>query len=204
MTHLRVIGSHKCAWDQDVANCGYITAPEAQGRGIARAMLSHSFERAAGRGFLAMQFNCVVSTNTRAVESWQRNGFAIVGRLPPGLSSSDSWLCRRFGHVPTTLTYDGKTFVLPSPDRRRKLCGDYGLGFPPISAAHEAAPVSLSVCNDLRWPERSMTDGWCEKDYFVFEIAAASEKIAQEFRCHRFMLSADIQGQPQCGDVFRG
>lgn len=65
-----------------VANCGYITAPDAQGRGIARAMLSHSLERAGQRGFRAMQFNFVVSSNTRAVESWQRNGFEIVGRLP--------------------------------------------------------------------------------------------------------------------------
>jgi hypothetical protein len=30
----------------------------------------------------AMQFNFVVSTNERAVRTWQRNGFDIVGRLP--------------------------------------------------------------------------------------------------------------------------
>ena len=30
----------------------------------------------------AMQFNFVVSTNTQAVQVWQRCGFAIVGRLP--------------------------------------------------------------------------------------------------------------------------
>jgi len=29
-----------------------------------------------------MQFNCVVSTNERAVKLWQKWGFAIVGRLP--------------------------------------------------------------------------------------------------------------------------
>ena len=29
-----------------------------------------------------MQFNCVVSTNTRAVALWQAMGFEIVGRLP--------------------------------------------------------------------------------------------------------------------------
>lgn len=65
-----------------VANCGYITAPAAQGRGIARAMLSHSLQRARERGFRAMQFNCVVSTNTRAVQTWEENGFAVVGTLP--------------------------------------------------------------------------------------------------------------------------
>jgi GNAT superfamily N-acetyltransferase len=65
-----------------VANCGYMTAPAAQGRGIARAMLNHSLKRARERGFRAMQFNCVVSTNKRAVQTWQENGFAVVGRLP--------------------------------------------------------------------------------------------------------------------------
>ena len=65
-----------------VANCGYVTADAAQGKGIARAMCEHSLERAKERGFLAMQFNFVVSTNGRAVKLWQNLGFEIVGRLP--------------------------------------------------------------------------------------------------------------------------
>jgi ribosomal protein S18 acetylase RimI-like enzyme len=65
-----------------VANCGYVTAPAAQGRGIARQMCLHSLERAKERGFRAMQFNFVVSTNQRAVKLWSDLGFEIVGRLP--------------------------------------------------------------------------------------------------------------------------
>ncbi|MDD7970046.1 GNAT family N-acetyltransferase [Roseinatronobacter alkalisoli] len=65
-----------------VANCGFVTAPEAQGRGVARMMLAHALDTARARGFSAMQFNCVVSSNTRAVALWQANGFEIVGRLP--------------------------------------------------------------------------------------------------------------------------
>ena len=65
-----------------VANCGYVTAPWASGRGVARAMCAHSLEHARGRGFRAMQFNFVVSTNERAVRLWQSFGFEIVGRLP--------------------------------------------------------------------------------------------------------------------------
>ena len=65
-----------------VANCGYVTAAAAQGRGIARAMCLHSLERAKERGFRAMQFNFVVSTNERAVKLWLGLGFEIVGRLP--------------------------------------------------------------------------------------------------------------------------
>ncbi len=65
-----------------VANCGYMTAASATGRGVARAMCAHSLERARERGFRAMQFNFVVSTNERAVRLWQRFDFEIVGRLP--------------------------------------------------------------------------------------------------------------------------
>jgi GNAT superfamily N-acetyltransferase len=65
-----------------VANCGYMTAPDATGRGVARAMCAYSLERARERGFHAMQFNFVVSTNARAVRLWQSFGFEIIGRLP--------------------------------------------------------------------------------------------------------------------------
>jgi L-amino acid N-acyltransferase YncA len=65
-----------------VANCGYVTGAAARGRGVARAMAVHSLRQAAARGYRAMQFNFVVSTNLAAVALWQRLGFAIVGRLP--------------------------------------------------------------------------------------------------------------------------
>jgi hypothetical protein len=45
-------------------------------------MCAHSLEQARARGFRAMQFNIVVSANTRAVAAWQGMGFAIVGTLP--------------------------------------------------------------------------------------------------------------------------
>lgn len=65
-----------------VANCGYMTDPARQGRGVARAMCLHSLDHARARSFRAMQFNIVVSTNTRAVRLWDSLGFAVVGRLP--------------------------------------------------------------------------------------------------------------------------
>ncbi len=68
-------GAHVC-------NCGYMTAAAATGRGVARAMCAHSLEYAKARGYLAMQFNFVVSTNVRAVALWERMGFGVVGRLP--------------------------------------------------------------------------------------------------------------------------
>ena len=64
-----------------VANCGYMTAQHATGRGVARAMCVHSLDVARQRGFRAMQFNFVVSTNERAVRLWASLGFETVGRL---------------------------------------------------------------------------------------------------------------------------
>lgn len=83
-----------------VANCGYMTAPEATGRGVARAMCTHSLAHARARGFRAMQFNFVVSTNERAVGLWQSFGFEIVGRLPaaflhPSLGYVDAFVMYR-------------------------------------------------------------------------------------------------------------
>lgn len=68
-------GAHVC-------NCGYMTHPRATGRGVARRMCQHSLEHARARGYRAMQFNFVVSTNERAVRLWQSLGFDIAGRLP--------------------------------------------------------------------------------------------------------------------------
>jgi ribosomal protein S18 acetylase RimI-like enzyme len=65
-----------------IANCGYVTAGTATGRGVGRAMCEHSMAQAKARGFRAMQFNFVVSTNERAVRLWQACGFEIVGRVP--------------------------------------------------------------------------------------------------------------------------
>lgn len=57
-------------------------------------------EEARRQGFMAMQFNMVVSTNERAVALWQRMGFAIVGTLPKvfrhsGLGLVDAYVMHR-------------------------------------------------------------------------------------------------------------
>lgn len=55
-------GAHVC-------NCGFVTAAEAHGQGIARAMLDHALATATAKCY-------------RAIDIWQRAGFRIVGRLP--------------------------------------------------------------------------------------------------------------------------
>lgn len=69
------LGSH-------VANAGYMVKEGYNGRGIATSMCEHSLEEARRAGYLAMQFNAVVSTNERAVRLWERMGFSVVGRVP--------------------------------------------------------------------------------------------------------------------------
>ena len=83
-----------------VANCAFMTAHAAQGRGIAGAMCADALQRAAAAGYGAMQFNFVVSSNTRAVALWRRFGFEIVGRLPdvfrhPSLGLVDAFVMYR-------------------------------------------------------------------------------------------------------------
>ena len=65
-----------------VANCGYMVAPAAMRRGVARVMCEHSLAQARTHGFTAMQFNFVIASNERAVRLWQSCGFKIVGTLP--------------------------------------------------------------------------------------------------------------------------
>lgn len=71
------LGSH-------IANCNYMVAPHHQGKGIGNALCAHSIQFAKNKGYLAMQFNIVMSTNTHAVKLWQKFGFVIIGTTPKG------------------------------------------------------------------------------------------------------------------------
>ena len=68
-------GAHVC-------NCGFITAPDTGGKGVARTMLTDALIRAKALGYKAMQFNFVLANNVRAIDIWHRAGFDTVGRLP--------------------------------------------------------------------------------------------------------------------------
>ena len=76
------IRANQAGGGRHVCNCGFMTAAAAAGRGIARALCAHALAHARARGFRAMQFNFVVSTNERAVALWLSMGFEEVGRLP--------------------------------------------------------------------------------------------------------------------------
>jgi GNAT superfamily N-acetyltransferase len=83
----RIVGTYALRPNQPglgnhVANCGYMTHPDARGHGIGAALCAHSLQAARERGYTAMQFNYVVASNEGAVRLWQKHGFAIVGRVP--------------------------------------------------------------------------------------------------------------------------
>lgn len=83
----RLLGMYKLVANQvglgdHVANASFMVDPAAQGVGIGKLLGLHCMEQARQSGFLAMQFNFVVSTNIGAVSLWKKLGFAIIGTLP--------------------------------------------------------------------------------------------------------------------------
>ena len=85
----RVIGTYFIRPNQPglgahIANCGYMVHQATRGKGIGWQMCEHSLEIAKELGYTGMQFNIVVSTNTKAVELWKKLGFRIIGTIPGG------------------------------------------------------------------------------------------------------------------------
>jgi ribosomal protein S18 acetylase RimI-like enzyme len=71
------LGSHVC-------NAAYIVHPDYRQQKIGTQMCEHSLKKAKEMGFHSMQFNMVVSTNTKAVSLWMKMGFEVVGTVPEG------------------------------------------------------------------------------------------------------------------------
>jgi L-amino acid N-acyltransferase YncA len=67
-----------------IANATYMVKARHRGRDVGQRLGEHSLKRARETGYLAMQFNAVVSSNTRSVKLWQRLGFSIIGTVPNG------------------------------------------------------------------------------------------------------------------------
>jgi len=72
-----------------VANAGFMVRVDRSGRGIGAAMGEHAIATARTAGYHAMQFNFVVSTNTRAVDLWTRLGFSVIGTVPGAFHHAD-------------------------------------------------------------------------------------------------------------------
>ncbi len=83
------LGSH-------IANAGYMVTEKAAGKGIGRAMGEFSLEEAKRLGYLAMQFNIVVKSNTRAVKLWEKLGFSIIGEIPDAFNHKQNGLTNAY------------------------------------------------------------------------------------------------------------
>jgi len=107
----RVLGMYRLVPNQagrghHVASASFMVSPTALGAGIGRQLGEHCLEEARRQGYLAMQFNYVVSTNTAAVRLWKKLGFSIVGTLPKAFRH------RRLGYVDAYVMYQ----LLQDPD----------------------------------------------------------------------------------------
>ncbi len=83
----RVLGSAKMgpnrpAQGSHVGTASFMVGSAARGRGIGRAMGEYAVEWHRAKGFAAIQFNAVVSTNTGAVKLWESLGFETIGVVP--------------------------------------------------------------------------------------------------------------------------
>lgn len=83
---------HRTGRAGHVANASFIVHPDYRRRGIARTLGKAALEYAKKHGYLAMQFNFVVSINTVAVNLWQSLGFKIVGTLPKAFDHAEKGL----------------------------------------------------------------------------------------------------------------
>ena len=67
-----------------IANAGYVVAESARGRGVGRALVEDSIERAPQVGFDAIIFNLVFESNpARAL--YESLGWSEIGRIPRGV-----------------------------------------------------------------------------------------------------------------------
>lgn len=69
-----------------IANCGFMTSAHASGKGVGKVMADHALITAKAQGFLGMQFNFVVSTNSGTIHLWHKLGFETLTRLPRAFS----------------------------------------------------------------------------------------------------------------------
>lgn len=87
------VGPNRPGRGSHMATASFMVSPAARGRGVGRSLAEYALGWAAEAGFLAMQFNAVVETNTGAVRLWESLGFETVGTVPAAFNS------RTHGHV---------------------------------------------------------------------------------------------------------
>ena len=83
------LGSH-------IANASYMVSEKSSGKGIGKLMGEFSLKEAKRVGYLAMQFNIVVKSNTRAIALWKLLGFDIIGEIPDAFNHKEKGLTNAY------------------------------------------------------------------------------------------------------------
>lgn len=65
-----------------VANATYAVSKAFRASGLGRRLVEDSINKAKEKGFRGFQFNAVVSTNTVAINLYEKLGFHLVGTVP--------------------------------------------------------------------------------------------------------------------------
>ncbi|MDO8148563.1 GNAT family N-acetyltransferase [Isoptericola sp. b515] len=81
------MGPNKPGHGDHVGTAAFMVAPEARGRGVARALAEHVVAWHRAEGYRGIQFNAVVESNTAAVRLWRSLGWDIVGTVPRAFRS---------------------------------------------------------------------------------------------------------------------
>ena len=82
-----ILGTAKCgpnrpARGSHVSTASFMVSADARGSGVGRALCETVIAWAKERGYHAMQFNAVVSTNVHAIELYRKLGFVTIGTVP--------------------------------------------------------------------------------------------------------------------------
>ena len=65
-----------------ICNAGFIVQPSARGLGIGRYMGENMLAIATAKGYTAVMFNVIFSTNTASLNLWKSLDFSILGIIP--------------------------------------------------------------------------------------------------------------------------
>lgn len=73
-----------------IANALYAVDKSYKGQGIGKLLGSHSIKIALEKGYSAIQFNAVVSTNNTAIKLWEGLGFKKIGTIEQGFRNKNN------------------------------------------------------------------------------------------------------------------
>jgi L-amino acid N-acyltransferase YncA len=86
------MGPNRPGRGSHVATASFMVDPRGQGKGVGRALGEYVIDWARAAGYLSIQFNAVVETNTGAVSLWKRLGFEVIGTVPEAFDHPESGL----------------------------------------------------------------------------------------------------------------